>query len=192
MVRSAMGDQAGSLAAIKSSLAAMPTYAPAILSQGSVEYQLRRRAKGRRLFLSLLELPKKTADLAEIIDEAGSFLIHQGEYQDGLELFRLGAARFPDQVELHRGVGCCAGHLGLHEEALAASQKAIELAPKSQEAVNDLGWTLLEAGRLEEAREMLERAVAMNPKDALAAENLRYCKGLARRRTRARKPRGAT
>jgi Flp pilus assembly protein TadD len=41
--------------------------------------------------------------------------------------------------------------------------------------VNDLGWTLLRAGRFVEARETLERAVSMDPTDELAAENLRLC-----------------
>ena len=50
IVRDAMGDRAGSIAALKCALEAMPTYAPAILSMGSVEYQLGRIAEGRELF----------------------------------------------------------------------------------------------------------------------------------------------
>ena len=42
--------------------------------------------------------------------------------------------------------------------------------------MNDLGWSLVEAGRLPEAEKMLMRAVAMDPKDELAAENLQYCR----------------
>jgi len=74
IVRDAMGDRAGSIAALKRALEAMPTYAPAILSMGSVEYQLGRIAEGRALFQSLLSLPKNTTDIREIIDEAGTFL----------------------------------------------------------------------------------------------------------------------
>ena len=46
MVKSALGDGVGCLAALRQSLEALPTYAPAILSLGSVEYQ-RRRAHHR-------------------------------------------------------------------------------------------------------------------------------------------------
>ena len=173
--RSALGDIEGSIGALERALAALPTYAPAILSLGSVVYQRRQRGKGRRLFLSLLELPDDTPDLCEIIDEAGTFLIQAHEYADGLDLYRRAAARFPRVAVLHQGVGCCAGHQGLHEEAVAASRTACEIEPGNQTFVNDLGWSLYQAGQLEEARQLLERAVAMNPSDELAAENLRLC-----------------
>ena len=86
ILRSALGDHEGSIAALRRSLECKPTYAPAILSLGSVEYQLGKRAEGQELFRSLLSLPKNTPDLCEIIDEAGSFLINIGAYKDGLDL----------------------------------------------------------------------------------------------------------
>lgn len=177
MVRSAMGDAAGTVAALRLSLEVLPTYAPAMLALGSVEYQLRRRKKGHGLLLALLDLPESTPDLCEIIDEAGDFLIQAGEYAHGVELYRGAAARFPSVAVFRQGVGCCAGHLGLHDEAIAASHAALEIEPANQEFVNDLGWSLHEAGRLEEAERTLERAVALDPDDELAAENLRICRG---------------
>jgi Tfp pilus assembly protein PilF len=76
-----MGDGAGSIAALKRALEAMPTYAPAILSMGSVEYQAGRIAEGRKLFQSLLSLPKNTTDIRVIIDEAGTFLTRIKAYE---------------------------------------------------------------------------------------------------------------
>ena len=72
--RSSLGDTSASTAALEQALSFMPDYAPATLSMGSVEYQRGRKAYGKRLFLSLLSLPKDTTDLCQIIDEAGSFL----------------------------------------------------------------------------------------------------------------------
>jgi tetratricopeptide (TPR) repeat protein len=172
---SALGDGEGCVAALRSSLETLPTYAPAILSLGSVEYQLGRPDEGRRLFLSLLELSDETEDLAEIIDEAGDFLIAIGAYADGLELYRAATARFSEVGVFHQGVSCCAGHEGSHAEAIAAAEGALALEPDRQEFVNDLGWSLYLAGRLEEARAVLERAVAMDPADRLAGENLHIC-----------------
>jgi Flp pilus assembly protein TadD len=60
--------------------------------------------------------------------------------------------------------------------AVAASRRACELEPESQRFANDLGWSLLEAGRLPDAEATLTRAVAMDPADELARENLRLCK----------------
>jgi len=174
--RTALGDREGALARLKVALEMKPTYAPAILSMGSVEYQRGRRAEGRRLFRSLLSLPEDTPDLCEIIDEAGSFLIQIGAYKDGAALYRGAIERFPAVAVLHQGLGCCAGHEGRQDEAIAASERAAQLEPNNQKFVNDLGWSLFEAGRLEEAKSVLERAVAMDPSDELARENLRIAK----------------
>jgi hypothetical protein len=83
LVCSASGDGEGCVEALRSSLEALLTYAPAILSLGSVEYQLDRRNDGRRLLLALLDLPVDTQDLAEIIDKAGDFLISIGATPTG-------------------------------------------------------------------------------------------------------------
>jgi tetratricopeptide (TPR) repeat protein len=176
MLRSALGDQEGSIAALRRSLECKPTYAPALLSLGSVEYQLGKRAEGRELFRSLLSLPENTPDLCEIIDQAGSFLIDIGAYKDGLELYRGAVGKFPAAAVLHQGFGCCAGHEKCHEEAIAACERALQLEPDNQKFVNDLGWSLLEAGRIQEARRTLERAVSMDPSYGLARANLRLCK----------------
>src|SRR5574341_2386981 len=150
--RCGLGDIAGSIVALQHSLRMMPSYAPAILSMGSVEYQRGRRARGRRLFLSLHALPDETTDLCEIIDEAGDFLILRRAYSDGLELYRQARARFPKVAAFHQGIGCCAGHEGHHDEAIAASRTALALEPDNQKFVNDLGWSLYRAGIIDEAR----------------------------------------
>ena len=173
--RCAMGDIEGAVSRLERAYELLPTYAPAVLSLGSVEYQRGMRAKGMKLFLELLALPQETEELHEIIDKAGTFLIQTHQHADGFELYTKALARYPDVAVFHQGLGCCAGHQGLHDVAIQASRRALELEPDNQEFVNDLGWSLLEAENLTEARSALERAVAMNPKDQLACENLRYC-----------------
>ena len=153
---------------------------------GSVEYQLGRRAEGRRLFQLLVSLPKNTPELCEIIDEAGDFLIQIRAYKDALAVYRAAVAKFPAVAVFHQGLGCCAGHEGFHDEAVAASERALQLEPASQKFVNDLGWTLFEAGRIAEAERMLERATSMDPSDELARENLRICRTKISRRRRKR------
>ncbi len=175
MFESALGNFKESIASLKHAFELMPTYASAIMSLGSVEYQRERKLEGKKLFFALFDLPAETEMLCEIIDEAGSFLIRIKEYADGLELYRRAISIFPHAVALYQGLLCCAGHEGLHDEAVQAAQQALELEPENQDCVNDLGWCLLERGDLTEAREALERAVEMDPKDELALENLRYC-----------------
>ena len=67
-------------------LAMDPLYAPAILTVGSVEYQLGRKAEAMELFKGLIELPKNEKDLHIIIDKAGDFLIDQKDYENALVL----------------------------------------------------------------------------------------------------------
>lgn len=165
-----------SIAALEQTLRIKPDYAPAILSMGSVEYQRGRKAEGKRSFLSLTALPSDTTDLCEIIDKAGAFLIEIENYADGLEVFREAVRRFPDVADFHQGVGCCAGHEGLLDEALAASERAVELEPENAAYVSDLGWTLLLAERYEEAEAEFLRAMAIDPANERAQANLNFCR----------------
>src|SRR5437588_4308913 len=114
-----------------------------------------------------------TEELCKIIDEAGDFLIQSGRYEDGLELYRRAATRFPRIAFFHQGRGCCASHRGFHSEAISASQAALAVEPDNQKFVNDLDWSLYQPGRIEESRTVLEQA--MDKTDSLAAENLRIC-----------------
>ena len=91
------------MVALKRALEAMPTYAPAILSMGSVLYQSGRIAEGRELFQSLLSLPKHTTDMCQIIDEAGTFLTRCGAYEDGMALYRTAVKKYPDDPALFQG-----------------------------------------------------------------------------------------
>ena len=184
--RDARGDREGSIVALKRALDALPTYAPAILSMGSVLYQAGRIAEGWELFQSLLSLPQDTPDICQIINEAGMFLTRFGAYEDGMVLYRAAVKRYPEISVLVQGFGYCAGKAGLHEEAVSANRRAMHLEPENQKLVNDLGWSLLQAGRLLQAREALERAVAMDPSDELAKENLRFCRQQIAREHRGR------
>jgi tetratricopeptide (TPR) repeat protein len=178
--QSALGDIESSIQALENALEKDSEYAPAILSLGSVEYQRGRVARGKELFLSLVSLQASSVDggeseLVDIIDKAGDFLILAGHYSDGLEIYKAAIECFPDHAVFHQGVCCCAGHEGLYEEAISASENALKLDPENQNYVNDLGWSLFEYGRLAEAKQLLTRAVNMDPSDELARENLRIC-----------------
>ena len=185
--RSSLGDVSASIAALEQALSAKPDYAPAILSMGSVEYQRGNKYDGRRLFFSLLSLPKDATELCQIIDEAGGFLIGLKNYVDGLELFRAAAQAFPHIAAFHQGIACCAGHEGLQDEALAASQRAVELEPENAVYVSDLGWTLLVAERYKDAEAMFCEAIAMDPSNERAQANLVYCRQKMAKRTRRKK-----
>jgi tetratricopeptide (TPR) repeat protein len=181
IVMSALGDLDACIASLERALELVPTYAPAILAMGSIDYQLDDPEQGRRRLFSLLDLadherPDEAPDLAEILDHAGDFLISRSDYHDGFELYQRAAARFPEVAALHQGLCLCAGKQGHPDIALAAAEAALALEPDNQELVNDMGWTLYERGEPERAWPFLQRAVELDPQDALAAENLRICR----------------
>lgn len=173
---SAIGDIEASVESLASALEFLPTYAPALFTLGALDHQRGDHEQGRRRMLALLELPDGADDLCGIVDRAGDVLIGLERYADGLELYQAAVARWPEIAVLHQGMSCCAGHEGLHEVAITAARTALQLQPDNQELVNDLGWCLFESGDPEGALPLLEQAVAMEPNDALAAENLRFCR----------------
>src|SRR3990167_8415719 len=64
--RNALGESAASIAALQKALTLKPNYAPVLLSMGSVQYQRKRRAEGRRLFLSRSEEPRLNSSHSQI------------------------------------------------------------------------------------------------------------------------------
>ena len=174
IVRTAARDIEGAVNALESSLRSKPDYAPAILSLGSVEYQRGKAAKGKRLFLSLVDLDHD--DIVDIVDMAGSFLIDQSNYRHGLDLYRAAARRFPDVAVFQSGLACCAGHMDQHSEAVEASEKALQIEPGNPEFTSDLGWSLIHAGRLVEAEKLLQRAVQIDASSEIAQNNLKLCR----------------
>ena len=152
-------------------LAIDPTFAPAILTVGSMEYQLGRKEKAMELFMALTKLPPDEPDLPEIIDKAGDFLIDEGDYTNALALYAAAEAAFPDEAVYPVGVSYCLGKLGRYEEALTKARRADELEPENYMHLNDLGWALCEAGYLQEAKETLQRSVALAPDDYELARN---------------------
>ncbi len=181
IVMSALGNFDACIASLERALELIPTYSPAILAMGSIDYQLDDAEQGRRRLFSLLdladdEIPPEAPDLADILDHAGDFLISRSDYRDGFELYQRATARFPDVAALHQGLCLCAGRQGHQDIALAAAEAALALEPDNQELVNDLGWTLYERGEPDRALPFLQRAVELDPQDTLAAENLRICR----------------
>lgn len=154
-------------------LAVDPEYAPALLTVGSIEYQLGRRGEALELFMKLTRLGKDEEDLPEIIDKAGCFLISQKDYENALELYSAAGRSDPGQALYFNSWGYCLGKLGRYEESVAKNRQAVALEPASAEFLNDLGFSLMEAGEYLEAEKVLEKSKSLAPPDYhLPANNL--------------------
>ncbi len=146
-------------------LAIDPTFAPALLTVGSMEYQLGRKDEARMLFQSLLKLAKDTPDLEEIIDKAGTFLLDEEDFDEAYDLYGRACAAVPESTRLLGALGYTLAKLKRHAEAVAIQRRAVALNPDNPELLNDLGWALTENGHYEEAEQVLQQAVALAPPD---------------------------
>ncbi|MFZ0450245.1 MAG: tetratricopeptide repeat protein [Desulfatiglandaceae bacterium] len=144
-------------------LAIDPLYAPAILTVGSIEYQLGRAEEAMELFMTLATLPKDEEDLTIIIDKAGDFLIDQDDYRNALTLYSAAEKAYPHEAVYPMGSGYCLERLGRYEESVRKHRCADALEPDNYEILNDLGYALLEAGEFDEAEEVFQRSLALAP-----------------------------
>ena len=156
-------------------LAIDPEYAPAMLTVGSLEYQYGRVEEAMALFLKLTTLPTDTEDLTEIIDMAGDFLLHQDDHVNAGKLYVAATCAYPEVALYHVGRGYCAAKSGRMEESVTHHRRAVKLDPNNYIHLNDLGYSLLEAGHYDEAEGVLQRAVQLAPSEYdLAKGNLEH------------------
>ena len=152
-------------------LAVDPEYAPALLTVGTLEYELGRSEEALDLLRRLTTLPGATEDLPEVIDKAGDYLIDKDDIQAALDLYLAAVKAYPGVALHHSAAGYCLGKLGDREGAVQCARRAVELDPDNHLWLNDLGWSLMEIGNLAEAEEILERAVSLAPPDYELAKN---------------------
>ncbi len=154
-------------------LAIDPTFAPALLSVGSLEYQYGRVNEGMKYFLELTDLPAETENISEIIDKAGTFLTDKKDYKNALNLYSTAANKHLDILLYHEGMYYCYGKMGQHKKAVEKARYVVSLDPDNYVYLSDLGGSLLEAEEYDEAQSVLERAVLLAPPDyKLAQGNL--------------------
>lgn len=156
-------------------LAIDPLFAPALLTVGSIEFQLGRPKEAMSLFMKLTELPKDEVDLPAIIDKAGDFLLDEHAYENALALYLAAEDANPSEPLYLIGSGFCLVKLGHLKESVEKHRKAVALEPENYIFLNDLGYALLEAGEFDEAEEMLQKSLLLAPADyEFPRNNLEY------------------
>jgi protein O-mannosyl-transferase len=94
-----------------------------------------------------------------------------GMYSDIISLYRATLARNPDCWMAHNNLGELLKNTN-QAEAIAHYQAALRLRPDYPEALNNMSFPMLQAGRLPEAIEYLQHAVQVKPDYAAARNNL--------------------
>ncbi|NWG05013.1 MAG: tetratricopeptide repeat protein [Syntrophaceae bacterium] len=145
-------------------LAIDPSFAPALLTVGSIEYQKGYKKEGMEYLLSLTRL-KNEKELDEIIDKAGNFLLDNEDWNNALALYLSAEMNYPQKSIFYIGSGYCLSKLKRYKESVEKNRKAVELDPTNYYHLNDLGYSLLEAKEYGEAEIVLRRAIELSPED---------------------------
>jgi tetratricopeptide (TPR) repeat protein len=151
-----------------------PTYGPALLTVGVLEYQHGRPAEAMHLFKQLLTLDLQTEpDLIIILDKAGTFLIDQNDLPRAQELYVAASQRFPEDHTLLAALAYTLARQGRPHDAIPLMRRVIALRPHDAELLNDLGFALMECGEFAESESVLTQAIAFaNPNYKLPQGNL--------------------
>jgi tetratricopeptide (TPR) repeat protein len=106
----------------------------------------------------------QTRQVAEIERMHALALLQTEDYRGARDAYERLLKVEPDNVEVLNNLAfILAKHLDDPEAAVPMAEKARDLAPRSAEVLDTLGWTYYQANRIDEARAVLEQSVQLRP-----------------------------
>ena len=133
--------------------------------------KLNRIDEGRRW---LAELPAVTIDQRIQVRQAEASLLREaGDSAGAYAVLEQGLAEFPDAPDLLYDVARLAEKLDRLDVAEARLKRLIELKPDDPQALNALGYTLVDrTARIEEGRALIEKALKLSPDDPFILDSM--------------------
>jgi len=95
-------------------------------------------------------------------------LYHEKNYEEALKLYM----NLPQSPEVMDKIAMCLHSLGVRDEALSWSRKALAAKPGWPQGMINLAVILAAKGELDEAASLLERALELEPDNVAARANL--------------------
>ena len=131
-------------------------------------------AQKREFSKAILEyehcLQKGLTDLA-IYHNLGFCYLEEGRYSEAANILEKGVGRYPKDGDLFYQLARTYEALNLDDQALRASKRACELAPKDAVNLSQYGRLLMDARRYSEAVRQLEKSVSLDP-DSISTQIL--------------------
>ncbi|MBK6394117.1 MAG: tetratricopeptide repeat protein [Betaproteobacteria bacterium] len=133
--------------------------------------KLNRIDEGRRW---LADLPAVTIDQRIQVRQAEASLLREaGDSAGAYAVLEQGLAEFPDAPDLLYDVAMLAEKLDRLDVAEARLKRLIELKPDDPQALNALGYTLVDrTARTEEGRALIEKALKLSPDDPFILDSM--------------------
>ena len=133
--------------------------------------KLNRIDEGRRW---LADLPAVTIDQRIQVRQAEASLLREaGDSAGAYAVLEQGLAEFPDAPDLLYDVAMLAEKLDRLDVAEARLERLIELKPDDPQALNALGYTLVDrTARIEEGRALIEKALKLSPDDPFILDSM--------------------
>ena len=133
--------------------------------------KLNRIDEGRRW---LADLPAVTIDQRIQVRQAEASLLREaGDLAGAYAVLEQGLAEFPDAPDLLYDVAMLAEKLDRLDVAEARLKRLIELKPDDPQALNALGYTLVDrTARIEEGRALIEKALKLSPDDPFILDSM--------------------
>jgi tetratricopeptide (TPR) repeat protein len=155
---------------LKRALAIEPNHARALCLCGNVYFIMARYGytphaeavvRGRELIMSALAADDQIAEVHSTLSKLA--LYTDADCHAAERHIQRAVTLDPRDAEVRRIQCIILKILGRPEEAVAAAQAAVELAPDIPAALNALGDALLAAGRTEDALDVLRKAIRLQP-----------------------------
>jgi len=133
--------------------------------------KLNRVDEGRRW---LADLPAVTIDQRIQVRQAEASLLREaGDAAGAYALLEQGLAEFPDAPDLLYDSAMIAEKIDRLDVAEARLRRLIELKPDDPQALNALGYTLVDrTARAEEGRALIEKALKLSPDDPFILDSM--------------------
>jgi tetratricopeptide (TPR) repeat protein len=133
--------------------------------------KLNRIDEGRRC---LADLPAVTIDQRIQVRQAEASLLREaGDSAGAYAVLEQGLAEFPDAPDLLYDVAMLAEKIDRLDVAEVRLKRLIELKPDDPQALNALGYTLVDrTARTEEGRALIEKALKLSPDDPFILDSM--------------------
>ncbi len=106
-----------------------------------------------------------TGALVHILQDQSQAAVDADDLQDALALLNEARRYAPDNADVQYGFGMLALRLSLHQDAVDAFQKTLQLRKNDPLALYNLGRAFMELSKFEEARQQFAEYVTLRPND---------------------------